>query len=179
MRLRTMLSIAATIALSVGMAPAHAEDNIGFPEPDVHEAYNDGEIGFVELAWAVDPAARTSHNHRPVDAACHFATRPQVNSSATDIAVVAVAKSYAFRKSDGTLVQPASTGVVCVLKNRHGTEIARLGQAVAGNVGHHEDTFDNVAWDAPIKVCAYPVVHWSDLVYQQEPETSNRFCDVR
>jgi hypothetical protein len=171
MRFRTLLSAAVVTAAVATMAPAHAEETIYFGTPLVDQRYNDGESGFIALAFGpgdLGSKLRTSSSNRPMGADCDFVIEPSVNSSAITIDVVGHATAGVV--ADGAII-PASTGVECTVRLGNGTlltppvEAADPG-AVAVGAQHYVVA---TGFASPITLCATPSVHWSDNKFQTSP----------
>lgn len=169
MRFRTVLCAAAAVATVMTVAPAHAEDSIGYGTALVDKRYNDGDLGFVNLTFAPDIANRSNRTDRPVKSECHFyltAERPDSTHVTVNVETDVNAYPFIDTNDEKIVVRPVSVGVKCVVTmgGTNGTDTLIGTVESAGESAAHADAnqFHDVAIQSPIRVCSYPTVHWSD-----------------
>jgi hypothetical protein len=142
------------LSLSGGTA-AHADD---LGEPDFEQSFNNGDVGFIALAYGVGAGGTFSTPGRSLNAECNFVLLPAANSSTVSVLV----EAHATANSNNPEVSPAATGVTCDVitpNESHSVQAARPG---AVGVASQIVTIRL----APITLCSTPSVLWSDNLYQ-------------
>lgn len=145
------MAVVAIAALGSPVA-AHAED---FGQPDIQQAYNDGEQGVITLAYGLSG----THAGRHMSSDCNFVLLPAVNTSTVQVLIEAHAEADA---SDPTIT-PAAVGVKCDVVTVDGTQTVLAARPGAVGVASNVVTIRL----APITLCSTPSVLWSDDLYQQ------------
>jgi hypothetical protein len=148
-------AFACAAALSlVAPSAAIAEEDLG--EPDVEQAYNDGEQGFIALAYGLG----VTGGARRLNADCNFVLFPAVSSSTTQVLVVAQATA----QSGDLTVNPAAVGVDCSIHIPN-QATQTVSAARPGAAGFAAEVFTIRLGE--ITLCATPSVLWDDNVFQK------------
>jgi hypothetical protein len=149
--IRLLALAVAAVAVIGGPTAAHADD---LGQPDIEQSYNDGEQGFIDLAYGLGAAAGA----RALNADCNFVLLPAVNSSTVQVLV----EAHATAQSNNPDVSPAATGVVCDIVTPLETKSVMAARPGAVAVATSIVTIRLAA----ITLCSTPSVLWSDTVYQ-------------